>query len=279
MTARAATAVALLALFPALPALAAQPQFCRFEGAQDFLEGELLGPLRRFRRPRPPGPGRKAAARHRGALRLVPGHATARARSTRARATTARSSGSPAGRPRCSSTLRSSRCTRSPSARTAASTSAPRRTARCTRWTASGKEHDLLRPRRQVHLGPRLRRLGPAPRGHRREGRVYRVDAKGDRDDPPADRGDPRPLPGRRRQAGRSTPGARPPASSIARTPCAARCSWSTIRAYREVKALDLGGDGSLYAAARRRQAGADESGALTASPPATTRRPRPASK
>ncbi len=173
--------------------------------------GRLLGLPRRgapgafggLRRARAPGPGHQGAARRGGALRVVPGHGLQGRPSTPAPATRARSIGSPTARPASSSTRPSSRSTPSPWARTDKLYVGTSPDGKVYAVDATGK---LARPSsilRTSTSGP-WPSTSPAtswwPPG--REGRVYRVDAKGASEHPAADCGDPRPLPCRGPQRG-----------------------------------------------------------------------------
>ena len=126
-------------------------------------------------------------------------------------------------------------------ARTAASTSRPRPTARSTR---SRRRHgaDVLRSRRQVHLGARRRPHGQPLRRDRRQGRhlqdhvpTARARASTRRTPPTSSRSrspppaTSSPAPNRRDGSSGSTPPARRSSCSIRRSRKSTRCGWPTM--------------------------------------------------
>ena len=226
---------------PSLPApRAAQPQFWRIEGARDFLEGDDRGALRRLRGPRAPGPRHARAPRPRGAVRLVRWPATARARSTPAPATTARSSGSRAARRTLffdAPELEVHALAVGPDGRALRRHLARRQGVRGRR---GGQGGDLLRPRRQVHLGPRLRQQrATCCVATGAEGRVYRVDRQG-KAEIVLTSAETHITALAVDAAAASTRAARPAASSTASTP-RGKVFVLHDSPYREVKALRVG--------------------------------------
>ena len=141
--------------------------------------GRARGPLRRLGRPRPPGPGREAAPRPRDALRLVPRHGTARAPSSRAPATRARSSASRAARRASSSTPPSSRSTPWPFGTDGPLYVGTSPDGKVYAVEPGGKATTFFDPKEKY-----IWALAFDPAGHLLvatggEGRVYRVDPKG----------------------------------------------------------------------------------------------------
>ena len=230
------------------PPPAAQPQFWKIEGARDFLDGDTEG----------------LSVDSEGRVRLAPAAAPLhdpeapyvwcagpRRQGRALRGHRQRRQGVPrsrAARAPLFFDAPSSRCTPWPSGPTAASTSGTSPDGKVYAVDARGQGRDLLRPGRQVHLGPRLRPRRatcwwpPAPRAHppRRPRRAR------PRSSSPA----PRPTSPRWpwTRAGNVYAGSAP-GGILYRIDPAGKVFVLHDSPYREVKALDVGADGSLYAA------------------------------
>ena len=229
-------------------ASAAQPQFWRIEGARDFLEGEpeglsvdsegrvRLAPAAKqlFS---PETPYVWALARDgKGALYAGTGNDgkvfRIRGRDGRALLRRARAGGARAGR----------------WVPTAASTSAPRRTARCRPIDGDGKAEIVLRPADKYIWALAFDKQGRLLVATGSEGRIYRVDKDGKAPGPADQQRDPHHRAGHRRRGARLRGQRARAGSSTASTPTG-KVFVLHDSAYREVKALAVGGDGSLYAA------------------------------
>ena len=206
------------------------------------------GPLGRLRGRDAPRARHARAPRPGGAVRVGAWPATARACCTRAPATTARSSASQGGKGTLffdAPELEVHALAVGPDGRVYVGTSPDGKVYAVDR---DGQGRGLLRPHREVHLGAGLRSPGPPAGGHRgRRPRVPRgQERQGRGPAAPARRRTSPPWPWT--TAGNIFAGSSP-AAIVYRIDTAGKVFVLHDSAFREVKALAVGGDGSLYAA------------------------------
>ena len=213
-------------------------------------QGRRREPLDRQPRPararaRPPSWSTKPRRRSSGRSSAAPTDRCSSAPATKARC----SASTRRAKARCSSTAPSSRCTRSRRRPTAGSTSATSPDGKIYKVDRDGTATDILRPRRQIHLGARRRREGQRLRRHRRQGRHLQDHARRQRRAVLQDEGDARDR-ARLRQGRQLCSSAPASPGKVLRVDPDGKAFVLLDSPFQEIRALRFDDKGMLYVAA-----------------------------